>query len=129
MPGHPCLPLYEGRVTSGPTWHRMCINPLAVVDSWMTTTSTNPRGEADMLPRLPICCSPEAFRLLSEQLPSINSPDALMQGAVAMHQVKSADAAKVDRTMQSYADAIRTRVRGSQPQALLAHMHEYLFDE
>src|SRR3954462_8218478 len=106
----------------------MCINPLAVVDSTMTTKT---RGAPDMLPRLPICCSPEAFRLLSEQLPSINSPDALMQGAVAvaMHQLKSADAAKVDRTLPSYADGIRSRVRGSQPQALLAHMHEYLFDE
>jgi regulator of sirC expression with transglutaminase-like and TPR domain len=84
-----------------------------------------------MLPRLPICCSPDAFRLLSSQLPSINSPDALIQGAVAvsLHQLKSADSARVDRTVQSYADAIRGRVQGSQPQALLAHMHEYLFEE
>jgi len=84
-----------------------------------------------MLPRLPICCSPEAFRLLADQLPSINSPDALLQGSVAvsMHQLKSADTATVDQTIQSYADSIRNRVRGSQAQALLAHMHEYLFEE
>jgi len=84
-----------------------------------------------MLPRLPICCSPDAFRLLSNQLPSINSPDALLQGAVAVasHQLKSADPATVDATIQSYADAIRSRVRGRQPQALLAHMHDYLFED
>ena len=35
-----------------------------------------------MLPRLPICCSPDAFKLLSNQLSSINSPDALLQGVL-----------------------------------------------
>jgi regulator of sirC expression with transglutaminase-like and TPR domain len=84
-----------------------------------------------MLPRLPICCSPDAFRLLSNQLPSINSPDALLQGAVAVasHQLKSADPLQVDGTIQGYADAIRARVRGRQPQALMAHMHDYLFED
>jgi regulator of sirC expression with transglutaminase-like and TPR domain len=84
-----------------------------------------------MLPRLPICCSPDAYRLLSNQLPVINSPDALLQGsvAVAMHQLKSVDPAAVDATLQTHVDAIRTRVRGSQSQALLAHMHEYLFED
>jgi regulator of sirC expression with transglutaminase-like and TPR domain len=84
-----------------------------------------------MLPRLPICCNPEAFRLLTNQLPVINSPDALMQGAVAvaMHQIPHADPVKVDTTIQSYVDAIRSRVKGRQPQALMAHMHDYLFEE
>jgi regulator of sirC expression with transglutaminase-like and TPR domain len=84
-----------------------------------------------MLPRLPICCSPDAFNLLAEQMQVINSPDALMQGAVAvaMHQLPSADPIKVDVQIQSYVDTIRGRVRGTQPQALLAHMHEYLFED
>jgi regulator of sirC expression with transglutaminase-like and TPR domain len=84
-----------------------------------------------MLPHLPICCSPEAFGLLANQIPSINSADALLQGAVAvsMHQLKSAETGQVDRTLQKFADDIRRRVRGSQAQALLAHMHDYLFDE
>ena len=84
-----------------------------------------------MLPRLPICCSPEAFRLLTSQLPVINSPDALLQGAVAvsMHQLPHHDPSKVDSTIQGYVDAIRSRVRGKQPQALMAHMHDHLFDE
>lgn len=84
-----------------------------------------------MLPRLPICCSPEAYRLLSEQLQSINSPDALVQGAcaIAMHQIPSINPSRVDTTLQGYVDVIRARVRGAQPQALLAHMHDYLFEE
>jgi regulator of sirC expression with transglutaminase-like and TPR domain len=84
-----------------------------------------------MFPTLPLCCSPKAFRLLSEQLNHINSPDALLNGAVAisMHQLDDVDPAAVDATIQQYADTIRSHVRGRQPQALLAHLHDYLFDE
>jgi regulator of sirC expression with transglutaminase-like and TPR domain len=80
---------------------------------------------------LPLCCSPSAFRLLSKQLSQIESPDALLHGAVAiaMHQMEHVDVARVDRTLQRYVDTIRSRVHGSQPQALLAHMHDLLFEE
>jgi regulator of sirC expression with transglutaminase-like and TPR domain len=80
---------------------------------------------------LPLCCTPEAFNLLSRLGPSIESPDALVQGAVAiaMHQIENVKLEDVDNTLQRYADTIRSRVRGSQPQALLAHLHEFLFEE
>ena len=81
--------------------------------------------------RLPLCCSPEAFRLLGNQIRVINSPDALLQSAIAiaMHQMPTVDPQAVDRDLQRYADTIRSRVRGNQPQALLAHMHQFLFEE
>src|SRR5688572_30260453 len=84
-----------------------------------------------MNPSLPLCCAPKAFKLMSAQLPSINSSDALLHGAiaVAMHQIEDVDPAKVDATLQSYADTVRSRVRGQQPQAMLAHLHEFLFEE
>lgn len=84
-----------------------------------------------MTAKLPLCSNPEAFQLLAAQIRTINSPDALLQAAcaVAMHQRPDLDPAEVDGTVQSYADTIRSRVRGSQPQALMAHMHEYLFEE
>ena len=84
-----------------------------------------------MIPHLPLCCTPAAYKLLAHQIPAINSPDALLNGAVAvaMHQMEDADLARVDATLQKYADTIRSRVRGSQPQALVAHLHEYLFEE
>lgn len=84
-----------------------------------------------MSPTLPMCCAPQAFALLADQLPLLNSSDGLIQGAVAisMHQMEDVDPATVDATLQGYADAIRSRVRGSQPQALLAHLHELLFEE
>lgn len=84
-----------------------------------------------MSPTLPLCASPRAFNLLARQVPVINSPEALIQGAVAiaMHQTEDVDPLAVDAQLQSYADTVRTRVRGRQPQAILAHLHEFLFDE
>jgi regulator of sirC expression with transglutaminase-like and TPR domain len=80
---------------------------------------------------LPLCCTSGAFELLARQVPVINSPDALLHGAVsiAMHQMDEVDPAEVDATLQRYADTVRSRVRGQQPQALLAHLHEVLFEE
>ena len=84
-----------------------------------------------MRPSLPQCCTPAAFNLLARTAKSVNSPDGLLQGAVAiaMHQCENVDPAAVDATIQGYADTIRGRVRGTQPQALLAHLHDFLFDE
>lgn len=84
-----------------------------------------------MSPTLPLCCSPRSFNLLARHIPSLNSADALLQGAVAiaMHQMEEVDATAVDATIQGYVDAIRSRVHGRQTQALLAHLHDYLFEE
>ncbi len=84
-----------------------------------------------MTPSLPLCCSKRAYVLLARQLPTIGSPDALLNGAIAiaMHQHEDVEPSAIDSTIQEYADAIRSRVRGQQSQALLAHLHDYLFDE
>jgi len=84
-----------------------------------------------MTANLPLCCTTPAFRLLSKQLPTINSPDALLNGAVAiaMHQMDQVSPAATDAAIQKIADTVRSRVRGDQPQAKLAHLHELLFDE
>jgi regulator of sirC expression with transglutaminase-like and TPR domain len=89
------------------------------------------RSENAMTPSLPLCCSPRAFSLLAKQLATISSPDALLNGAVAiaMHQMEDIEPAVVDAKLQRCADTIRSRVRGDQPQALLAHLHNFLFDE
>jgi regulator of sirC expression with transglutaminase-like and TPR domain len=81
--------------------------------------------------KLPVCCTPDAFGLLSKTAGSIDSPDALLQGAVAvsMHEMDDVSPAAVDATLQKYADTVRARVRGRQPQAVLAHLHDVLFDD
>jgi regulator of sirC expression with transglutaminase-like and TPR domain len=80
---------------------------------------------------LPLCCTPRAFRLLTSQLTSVESSDALLHGAVAisMLQMENVDPMRIDAMLQRYVDTIRARVRGPQPQALLAHMHQFLFEE
>src|SRR6185369_5631805 len=80
---------------------------------------------------LPLCCAPEAFNLLARQVQAIESPDALVHGAtaVAMRQVEGVELAALDAMLQGYVDTIRSRVRGTQSQALLAHLHDVLFEE
>src|SRR2546423_3163068 len=80
---------------------------------------------------LPLCCTPDAFKLLSRQVEVLDSTDGLLHGAIAvsMHQMEGVKPERVDGMLQKYADAVRSRVRGDQPQALLAHLHEFLFDE
>jgi regulator of sirC expression with transglutaminase-like and TPR domain len=84
-----------------------------------------------MKSQLPLCSSPMAFDLMRRQVAQMDSPDALLNGAIAisMHQLEHVDPARIDRITQSYADAVRKRVRGTQPQALVAHLHEFLFEE
>jgi regulator of sirC expression with transglutaminase-like and TPR domain len=88
-----------------------------------------------MLPNLslraPLCCSPAAFRLLARQVSRLETPDALLRGAVAisMHQMDAATVPAVNAQLDRYAQTVRSRVRGTQPQALLAHLHDVLFDE
>jgi regulator of sirC expression with transglutaminase-like and TPR domain len=85
----------------------------------------------DMNPSLPQCCKPAAFKLLARQAQAINSPQALLTGAIAisMHQLDEVNCAGVETTLERYAQVVRSRVRGSQPQALLAHLHDVLFEE
>jgi len=68
---------------------------------------------------------------MARQTQCINSPDALLYGAVAvsMHQMENVRPAKIDERIQSFVDTVRSRVHGPQPQALLAHLHEFLFEE
>jgi len=81
--------------------------------------------------KLPLCCSPQAYELFTKQLPSLSSVDSLVHAAVAvsMHQMDEVNPAEVDATLQHFADTVRSRVRGRQTQAMLAHLHEFLFDE
>lgn len=84
-----------------------------------------------MKPTYPLCCSPRAFALLSKQVPQLETPDALLHSAIAVatHHMKEVDVGRVEGQLQGFVDTVRGRVRGRQPQALLAHLHEVLFGE
>ena len=64
-----------------------------------------------MKPPIPLCCSSHAFHLMARQTAAIHSPDALLEGAlaIAMHQNPDTDLGTADRILQSYADTVRSR--------------------
>ncbi len=80
---------------------------------------------------LPICCSHKAFSSLYKQASAIQSPDALLRGVIAIsaHWIPNVDTEAVDQELQRYVNTIRARVKSRSSQALMAHMHEFLFDE
>jgi regulator of sirC expression with transglutaminase-like and TPR domain len=84
-----------------------------------------------MMLQLPICCTPAAFSLLSRQLTDLDSPAALLRGAIAVanHQLDEVNVSEIEATIDRYAQTIRSRVHGSQEQAIVAHLHDYLFEE
>ena len=79
----------------------------------------------------PLCCSTPAYKLLARSAQNLASPDTLLDGAIAiaMHAMPNVKARQIDRQLQGYADTVRRHVHGTQPQALLAHLHDVLFDE
>ena len=84
-----------------------------------------------MLPTTPLCCTRPAYRLLGRHLAGVASSEGLFCGAmaIAMHQMPAAEAEPVRAHLDGLAARVRGRVLGSQPQALLAHLHEVLFEE
>ncbi len=84
-----------------------------------------------MNPSLPICCDPPAYRGLSDELASLETPGGLVRAAVAIarHQMGNADLGDIEGTISRYATTVARRVRGTQTQAVLAHLHQLLFEE
>jgi regulator of sirC expression with transglutaminase-like and TPR domain len=94
-----------------------------------------------LTPGVPLCCSTETYTTFARQVPVIESTDALLRAATAIARYSNNnddsdnDAsyartfADIERQLSGYARLIRSRVRGTQQQALLAHLHHYLFDE
>ena len=82
-------------------------------------------------PALPILCSPEAYRLMRHWADRPDAEGALLHGAaaVAMHARPETNPDAIARKLNAIAETVRGRVRGSQEQALLAHLHHHLFDE
>ncbi len=68
---------------------------------------------------------------MAAQLPQLETPRALVHGAVAIsrHALEDADPLRCDLALQALADRVHARVRSGTPEALLAHAHQVLFDE
>jgi len=84
-----------------------------------------------MYVRQPVHCRPQAYEWLTSQMPVIETTDGLLQAAVAvsMHELRDVDPAEVDADLDAIVRRVRSQVRSRHPQALLAHMHDELFEE
>ncbi len=79
----------------------------------------------------PSYCKPTAFEYFRRQLPIIDTDSGLIRAAVAvsMHELDIPDANVVEAYIDNIAHQVRSRVHGRQPQAMLAHLHDVLYDE
>jgi len=78
----------------------------------------------------PNYCRPAAFHRFRQELEEIESEGALFRAAfaIALHDRPEADLAEAETIVENLADAVSRRVRSRQPDAILAHLHDVLFD-
>jgi regulator of sirC expression with transglutaminase-like and TPR domain len=81
------------------------------------------------LPR-PAYCRPEAYRAFAESLGQINSPAGLFRAAwaIAQHDLPESNLAAGETVIANLVAAVRRRVRSNAQEALLAHLHDVLFE-
>jgi len=79
----------------------------------------------------PVHCRSDAYAYFAQQLPLINTTQGLERAAtaIAMHQLVSVDVVKVEARLDALGEKVKSRVHGRQQVALLAHLHDVLFDE
>ena len=78
----------------------------------------------------PVYCRPEAYRLFRQQLPTVGEGGSLFHAAfaIALHERPEADFAEAETIVENLADTVKRRARSQSMPALLAHLHDVLFD-
>lgn len=78
----------------------------------------------------PVYCREAAFRLFQEQIAVVDSVDGLFRAAfaIALHQRPEAELTEVETIVENLSDTVARRVKSRSPEALLAHLHDVLFD-
>jgi regulator of sirC expression with transglutaminase-like and TPR domain len=78
----------------------------------------------------PAYCRPAAYAAFAAELPHVETTRGLFRGAyaIALHERPEADAAEGEATIDDLANLVRRRVRSPNPEAMLAHLHDVLFD-
>ena len=79
----------------------------------------------------PRYCRQAAYELFREQLSTIEETTSLVKAAVAvsMHELDEVDPAAVEQTLREMAAEICSRVCSGSQRALVAQLHEVLFEE
>jgi regulator of sirC expression with transglutaminase-like and TPR domain len=78
----------------------------------------------------PAYCRPAAFRAFATSLADVESADGLFRAAwaIAQHHQPEADLAAGEIVIANLAQAVRRRVQSSSQDAMLAHLHDVMFE-
>jgi regulator of sirC expression with transglutaminase-like and TPR domain len=79
---------------------------------------------------LPIYCRAHAFERFRAELACVDTTAGLFRAAftISLHERPDAQLAEAEATVTRLAETVRNRVRSASPEALLAHLHDVLFD-
>ncbi|MBC8354253.1 MAG: hypothetical protein H8E66_19845 [Planctomycetes bacterium] len=79
----------------------------------------------------PESCRPQAYQLFAEQLPIIETTGGLLNAAIAisMHALDDVEPTAIDEQLQNLAHRVSSRVSSQSNEAMLAHLHDVLFEE
>ncbi len=75
-------------------------------------------------------CHPAAYEMFAQQLGDVDSASGLFRAAfaIALHERPEASLAEAETIVENLTDTVRKRVRSGSAEALLAHLHDVLFD-
>jgi regulator of sirC expression with transglutaminase-like and TPR domain len=78
----------------------------------------------------PAYCRPAAYRAFAESLPACDSPGGLFRAAwaIAQHTQPEAQLAAGETVVANLAAAVQRRVQSRTPDALIAHLHDVMFE-
>jgi regulator of sirC expression with transglutaminase-like and TPR domain len=83
------------------------------------------------MPPVPRYCRPAAYELFVQQMVTLEETDSLLRAAVAvsMHELDDVDPTHFENTLCEIADEIKRRAPSGSPHAIIAQLHEVLFEE
>lgn len=78
----------------------------------------------------PVYCRRIAFEKFSEELAGIDNASGLFRAAhaISLHERPEANLSEAEMIVENLTDTVRRRVQSALPEALLAHLHDVLFD-
>lgn len=100
-------------------------------------------GSPGLSSMLPVCCPPEAFTAMTEAAPLLDrfsrrpqDNSALTAAALAVGRIATGDelsmaqaTAGVEKRVAFIADRVRRNLHSENPRAILAHLHQVMFDD
>jgi len=83
------------------------------------------------MPDAPRYCRAPAYELFVANLSTLEETDSLLRAAVAvsMHELDDVSPEAVEKSLDKLAAEVKRRVRSRSPQALIARLHQVLFEE